>query len=165
MHVLTYRKQHPNYCQLFSNCNMITTVHLESIIFLAASAYLNNSFLASSLYLMRESLEFPKKEPWVILSPSTELSLCMYSEVRDWIWTWWGCHSWPLWTWRERWRAHTRWAAGGPLLYQSPSSPTASGWMTPGAAQSLQCANQQLPINPWEIYASLDAFSQFTTFF
>ncbi len=35
--------------------------YLESIIFLAASAYLNKSFLASSLYLIRESLKFVGK--------------------------------------------------------------------------------------------------------
>lgn len=58
--VLVHHKQ-LKYCEHYNYCNMIMIVHLESIIFLAASAYLNNSFLASSLYLMRESLEFQRK--------------------------------------------------------------------------------------------------------
>lgn len=45
-------------CQKYSSENVcwLLNIYLESIIFLAASAYLNKSFLASSLYLMRDSL-------------------------------------------------------------------------------------------------------------
>lgn len=119
-------------------------IYLESIIFLAASAYLNSSFRASSLYLIRDNLRGTHVK--LLPLPSSQLlRQQLTSELFRRTGTWWGCRSSPLWTWTVRWQVRSRLAVKDQDLYRSLSSPVANDWTIPGADQYLN--NRQTNVN------------------